>query len=110
MKIYSMKQIYNFNGHHLIEIKQDESLEKRCLFTQSQIELLVSREFARISFEKYSQLKKLKKSFLYKLGLFHYKEKYNEIAKKEIIVNSCINIDDTVKESHLYREKMFSDL
>ena len=110
MKIYSMKQICDFNGHHLIKIKQDELLEKRALFTKDQIELLVSREFARISFEKYTELRKLKKNFLYKLGFPNYIEKYHEIAKKEIIIDSCIDIDDTVKEAHLYRDKMFSDL
>lgn len=110
MKIYSMKEIYDFNGHYLIEIKENELLEKRALFTKDQIELLVSREFARISFEKYTQLRKLKKKFLYRLGFSNYLKKYHEIARKEIIIDSCINIDDAVKEAHLYRDKMFSDL
>lgn len=110
MKIYSMKQIYNFNGHHLIEIKQDQSLEKRALFTQCQIELLVSREFARISFEKYNQLKKLQKNFLFKLGFSRYIKKYQDIKNKEIMIDSCIDISDTIKEAHLYKDKIFCDL
>lgn len=52
MKIYSMKEIYDFNGHYFIKIKENKLLEKRALFTKDQIELLVSREFACISFEK----------------------------------------------------------
>ena len=71
MKIYSMKQIYDFNGH---------------------------------------QLRKLKKNFLYKWGLSNYLKIYNEIARKEIIIDSCIDIDDAVKEAHLYRGKMFNNL